>query len=59
MNLYHGDCLEVMRDIGKIVKVDTIITDPPYGTTKCKWDNPIDFDEMWNAIDGILNQKVL
>ena len=29
--LYHGDCLEVMTDlINKGVKVDAIITDPPY-----------------------------
>lgn len=26
--LYHGDCLEVMKDIGT---VDAVITDPPYG----------------------------
>jgi DNA modification methylase len=26
--LYHGDCLQVMKDIGS---VDAVITDPPYG----------------------------
>ena len=32
--LYHGDCLEVMdKLISEGVKVDAIITDPPYGTT--------------------------
>ena len=31
-NLYHGDCLEVMdKLIEEGVKVDAIITDPPYG----------------------------
>jgi site-specific DNA-methyltransferase (adenine-specific) len=28
------------------VKVDLILTDPPYGTTQCKWDNVIPFDDM-------------
>jgi site-specific DNA-methyltransferase (adenine-specific) len=32
------------------VKVDAIITDPPYGTTACKWDSVIPFDEMWKRL---------
>ena len=45
--LYQGDCLEVMdKLIEEGIKVDAIITDPPYGTTRCKWDNIIPFDEM-------------
>lgn len=49
--LYHGDCLEVMGDlIAKGIKVDCILTDPPYGNTVCKWDSVIPFDEMWNCI---------
>ena len=32
ISLYRGDCLEVMDYlIGQNVKVDAIITDPPYG----------------------------
>ena len=29
------------------IKVDMILTDPPYGTTQCKWDSIIPFKEMW------------
>ena len=48
MDLYNGDCLEVMQTlIDKGVKVDCIITDIPYGTTACKWDTIIPFDKMW------------
>lgn len=48
IKLYNGDCLEVMEDlIKKGIKVDAIITDPPYGTTACKWDSVIPFDKMW------------
>jgi site-specific DNA-methyltransferase (adenine-specific) len=31
--------------------VDAIITDPPYGTTACKWDSVIDFDLMWKQLN--------
>lgn len=52
--LYNGDCLNVLDDlISKGVKVDTVITDPPYGTTECKWDIIIPFDEMWDRINRI------
>lgn len=43
--LYHGCCLAVMdKLIEQGVKVDAIITDPPYGTTGCKWDSVIPFN---------------
>ena len=46
--LYHGDCLEIMDMLIALeVKVDMILCDPPYGTTACKWDSVISFDEMW------------
>ena len=32
INLYNGDCLEVMdKLLSQNIKVDAIITDPPYG----------------------------
>ena len=49
--LIHGDCLEEMdKLIEQGIKVDLILTDLPYGTTNCKWDNIIPFDEMWERI---------
>ena len=54
VKLYQGDCLEVMdKLIEKGVKVDAIITDPPYGTTDCKWDSVIDFDKMWERLNKL------
>lgn len=51
INLYNGDCLKVMDElIEQGVKVDAVITDPPYGTTACKWDSVIPFDMMWFRI---------
>ena len=55
MKLYKGDCLEVMdRMIEDCVKVDAIITDPPYGTTQCKWDSVIPFKPMWEQLSRII-----
>lgn len=34
--------------------VDMILTDPPYGTTACKWDSVIDFDLMWKQLKRII-----
>lgn len=55
IDLYKGDCLEVMdRLIASGVKVDAIITDPPYGTTACKWDSVIPFEEMWLRLNQLI-----
>lgn len=53
--LYNGDCLTVMdKLIEQGVKVDAVICDPPYGTTACKWDIVIPFDEMWNRLNKLI-----
>lgn len=53
--LYNGDCLEVMdKLIEEGVIVDAIITDPPYGTTACKWDSVIPFEEMWERLNKLI-----
>ena len=55
IELYNGDCLEVMdKLIADGVVVDAIITDPPYGTTACKWDSIIPFDEMWKRLNKLI-----
>lgn len=49
--LYKGDCLEVMDYlISQNLKVDAIITDPPYAVTNFSWDQIIPFDEMWDKL---------
>jgi DNA modification methylase len=53
INLIKGDCLEVMKQI-ESGSVDAIITDPPYGTTACKWDSVIPFDLMWEQLNRII-----
>ena len=53
INLMHGDCLELMKTIPD-GSVDLILTDPPYGTTACKWDSVIPFEPMWAELKRII-----
>ena len=54
MRMINGECLyEMDRLIQEGVRVDMILTDIPYGTTKCKWDSVISLDDMWEKIKKI------
>ena len=53
INLIQENCLEAMKEIPS-GSVDAIITDPPYGTTSCKWDSVIDFNLMWEQLNRII-----
>lgn len=53
INLMQGDCLELMKTIPD-GSVDMILTDPPYGTTACKWDSIIPFEPMWEQLNRII-----
>ena len=48
-----GDCLERMKEI-ESGSVDLILTDPPYGTTACKWDSIIPLEPMWEQLKRII-----
>jgi DNA modification methylase len=56
IQLLKGDCLELMKYIPD-GSIDAIITDPPYGTTACKWDSVIPFDLMWEQLNRIIKPK--
>lgn len=58
IELYHGDCLEVMRDIPD-KSIDMILADLPYGTTWAKWDNIIDFNALWREYDRVCKGAAL
>ena len=53
INLMLGDCLERMKEI-ESGSVDMILTDPPYGTTACKWDSIIPLEPMWEQLKRII-----
>lgn len=52
VTLWHGDCLELMKTIPDN-SIDMVLTDPPYGTTACKWDTVIPFEPMWRELKRI------
>lgn len=53
IELMHGDCLEMMQSIPD-GSVDMVLTDPPYGTTACKWDSIIPLEPMWEQLKRII-----
>jgi len=52
VELYCGNCLVEMAKMPD-KSVDAIITDLPYGTTACSWDNIIPFAPMWEQAKRI------
>lgn len=54
--LYHGDCLDILPTL-EAGSIDAVITDPPYGTTACKWDSVIPFDPMWGGIKHVIKPR--
>jgi len=53
IELMHGDCIELMSSIPD-GSVDMVLTDPPYGTTACKWDSIIPLEPMWEQLKRII-----
>ena len=53
MKLIHGDCLEEMDKLPDGC-IDMVMTDPPYGTTACKWDAVIPLWPMWNRLNRLI-----
>lgn len=39
IQIYHGDCREVLASFPECFKMDLVLTDPPYGVTQNAWDN--------------------
>jgi len=56
IKLIQGNCLEVMKDIPD-GSVDMVLTDPPYGTTACKWDSVIPFEPMWEQLKRVTKKN--
>ncbi len=56
IKLINGDCLEVMKTI-EDKSIDMILCDLPYGTTACKWDGIIPFNELWAQYERIIKDN--
>ena len=56
IELYNGDCLELMKNIPD-KSIDMILCDLPYGTTACKWDTVIPFEPLWEQYNRIIKDN--
>ena len=56
IELWHGDCLELMKDIAD-KSIDMILCDLPYGTTHNKWDSIIPFESLWGGYKRVIKDN--
>ena len=56
IDLYNGDCLELMKNI-QDKSVNMILCDLPYGTTACKWDTVIPFEPLWEHYNRVIKDN--
>lgn len=56
IELYQGDCLELMKNIPD-KSIDMVLCDLPYGTTACKWDVVIPFELLWEEYNRIIKDN--
>lgn len=56
IQLFNGDCLEVMKQIPN-ESIDMICCDLPYGTTQNKDDIIIPFEPLWNEYERIIKEN--
>lgn len=54
--IYCGDCLKWMKRIDD-KSIDMILTDLPYGITKCKWDSIIPLNLLWDGYKRIIKNN--
>src|SRR5699024_10837603 len=56
IDLLHGDCLELMKDIPD-GSIDMILADLPYGTTANEWDEVIPLEPLWEQYERIIKDN--
>lgn len=61
VDLYHGDCLEIMPTIPDKI-VDMVLCDLPYGVLNksnpnTKWDSVIPFERLWEQYERIIKDN--
>lgn len=53
LKLIKGECLIKMAKLPDN-SIDLVLTDPPYGTTACKWDSVIPLEPMWKQLNRLI-----
>jgi site-specific DNA-methyltransferase (adenine-specific) len=58
IELYEGDCLEIMKQIPD-KSIDCIICDLPYNITSLKWDSLLPFDKLWEQYNRLCKGNIV
>lgn len=56
IQLYQGDCLELMKQIPD-KSIDMVLCDLPFGVTQNSWDKIIPFGDLWKAYNRIVKDN--
>ena len=56
IDLRQGDCLALLKDV-ESQSVDLVFADMPYGTTRCRWDIPINLDVLWPELKRVTKKN--
>lgn len=56
LKLLKTDAISLLETL---TKVDMVLVDPPFGTTKCTWDLPIPMSAMWSHLTRICNGPII
>ena len=56
MQLLHGDCLELLKEI-PAGSVDMVLADPPFGTTCNDWDKKIPLEILWVGLKRVCKKN--
>ena len=54
--VFLQDCLKGMKNIPD-KSINMILCDLPYGTTQCKWDTIIPFNELWEQYNRVITDN--
>ena len=54
--IYNEDCISGMERIDS-GSIDMILTDLPYGITKCKWDSCIPLERLWEQYERVIKKN--
>jgi|TARA_Y100000296_G_scaffold57302_1_gene65728 site-specific DNA-methyltransferase (adenine-specific) len=54
--LFNCHCFDLFKRIPD-QSIDLVLTDPPYGTTACKWDSIIPLEPMWEQLKRVIKSN--
>lgn len=56
--VFQGDCLEVMATLADC-SVHAVLTDHPYGSTDCHWDQRVNLAAWWQQVDRVTTETAV